>query len=59
MILEECWDGLWTHFVGLSQFHGHGSYLMCEVALSIPYMVVSHHAEWDHLPYFEAYARLQ
>ena len=25
MILEECWDGLWTFSFGLSQFHGHGS----------------------------------
>ena len=28
-----CWDGLWTLSFGLSQFHGHGSWLMCEVAL--------------------------
>ena len=32
--LEVCWDGLWTLSFGLSQFHGHGSWLMCEVALS-------------------------
>jgi hypothetical protein len=25
MILEVCWDGLWTLSFGLSQFHGHGS----------------------------------
>jgi hypothetical protein len=24
MILEVCWDGLWTLSFGLSQFHGHG-----------------------------------
>ena len=33
MILEVCWDGLWTRLFGLSQLHGHGSWLMCEVAL--------------------------
>jgi hypothetical protein len=35
MNLEVCWDGLWALSFGLSQFHGHGSWLMCEVALSI------------------------
>ena len=34
MILEVSWDGLWTLSFGLSQFHGHGSWLMCEVILS-------------------------
>jgi hypothetical protein len=34
MILEVPWDGLWTLSFGLSQFHGHGSWLMCEVALN-------------------------
>jgi hypothetical protein len=33
MILKVCWDGLWTLSCGLSQFHGHGSRLVCEVAL--------------------------
>jgi hypothetical protein len=33
MVLEVCWDGLWTLAFGLSQFHGHGSSLVCEVAL--------------------------
>ena len=29
-----CWDkGLWTLSFGRSQFHGHGSRLVCEVAL--------------------------
>jgi hypothetical protein len=32
MILEMCWDGLWTLSFGLSQYHGHGSWLMCKVA---------------------------
>ena len=36
MILEVSWDGLWTLSFGLSQFHGHGSWLMCEVALTYP-----------------------
>ena len=31
--LEVSWDGLWTLSSGLSQFHGHGSWLVCEVAL--------------------------
>jgi hypothetical protein len=34
MVLEVSWDGLWTLSFGLSQFHGHGSWLLCEVALS-------------------------
>jgi hypothetical protein len=33
MILEVSWDGLGTLSFGLSQFHGHGSWLVCEVAL--------------------------
>jgi hypothetical protein len=31
MILEVCWDGLGTLSFGLSQFHGHGSWLMSHV----------------------------
>jgi hypothetical protein len=34
MILEVCWDGIWKLSFGLSQFHGHISWLVCEVALS-------------------------
>jgi len=33
MILEVCWDGIWTLSFGLSQFHGHCFWLVCEVAL--------------------------
>ena len=33
MILGVPWDALWTFSFGLSQFHGHGSWLVCEVAL--------------------------
>jgi hypothetical protein len=31
MILEMSWDGLWTLSFGLSQFPGHGPWLVCEV----------------------------
>ena len=34
MSLEVCWDGLWALSFGLSQFHGHGSWLVCDVALN-------------------------
>ena len=33
MILVVSWDGLWTPYFGLLQFHGHGSSLGCKVAL--------------------------
>jgi hypothetical protein len=33
MILEVSWDNLWALSLGLSQYHGHGSWLVCEVAL--------------------------
>ena len=34
MMLEVSWDGLWTLLLGSQQFHGHGSWLECEVALN-------------------------
>jgi hypothetical protein len=34
MSLEMSWDGLGPLSIGLSQLHGHGSWLVCEVALS-------------------------
>jgi hypothetical protein len=34
MTLEVCWDDLWTLSLGLSQFHGRNSWLLCEVALT-------------------------
>ena len=34
MIVEVCWDGLWTLSFGLSLSHGHGSWLMCEVTMT-------------------------
>ena len=37
---EVCWDGLWTLSFGLSQFHGHGSWLVCEVALKLCDLIV-------------------
>jgi hypothetical protein len=40
MISEVCWDGLWTLSFGLSQFHGHGSWLVCEVALIIKAQII-------------------
>jgi hypothetical protein len=33
MVLEVSWDGLWALSFGLSRCHGHGSWLVCEVAL--------------------------
>ena len=33
--LEVSWDSLWALSFGLSQFHGHGSWLVCEVALRL------------------------
>ena len=40
MILEVCtWDGLWTLSLGLSQIHGHGSWLVC-VKWALPDRVV-------------------
>ena len=41
-----CWDGLWTLCFGLSQFHGHGSWLVCEVALI--YSEQESVARWRH-----------
>ena len=35
MTLEKSWDSLWALSYGLSQFHGHGSWLVCEVELSL------------------------
>jgi hypothetical protein len=35
MILEVRWDNLWTLSFVLSQFHGHGFWLVCKVALSM------------------------
>jgi hypothetical protein len=50
MILEVSWvDGLWTLSYGLSWFHGHGSWLVCEVALE-QYFVSYRLRGWSHQP---------
>ena len=36
--LEVSWDNIWTLCFGLLQFHNHGSWLMCEVAISYGYL---------------------
>jgi hypothetical protein len=56
MILEVCCNGLWTLSFGLSQFHRHGSWLVCEVALitllvledfqHLTFRVLAGHATW-------------
>ena len=43
MILKVYWDGLWTLSFGLSQSRGHGSWLVCEVALSVTTKVHMEH----------------
>ena len=35
MVLEGCWDGLWTLSFELPRFHGYGPWLVCEVTLSL------------------------
>jgi hypothetical protein len=35
------WDGLWTFSFGVSQFHGHGSWLLCEVVPNIVFSVTN------------------
>jgi hypothetical protein len=53
MILEVSWDGIWTLSFGLSQFHGHGSWHVCEVALKsggrVAYMESHRVGISDHL----------
>ena len=41
MILEVTWDILGTLYFGLSQLHGHGSWIVCEVALR----ALEHHTQ--------------
>ena len=36
MVWEVSWDDLWILSFGLSQFHCHGSWLVCEVVLRRP-----------------------
>jgi hypothetical protein len=42
MILEVSCNGLWTLSFGLSQFHGHGSWLACEVTLNMSISLLNH-----------------
>ena len=35
MVLEVSWDGIWTPSFELSQFHGHNSWIVWEVALML------------------------
>ena len=46
--LEVSWGNLWTVPIELSQFHGHGSWLMCEVALSVQCMAYIHNFYKSH-----------
>ena len=45
MMLEVCWDGLWTLFYELSQFHGLGSWLVCEVTLRFSKLQITLHMQ--------------
>ena len=51
MVMEVSWDGLWTLSFGLSQYHGHGSWLVCELALGPAFMVdlAYWRPVWDHV----------
>jgi hypothetical protein len=53
MILEAHWNGFWTLSFELSQLHGRGSWLVCEVALSdmssnlyLRHLLVSFKSNW-------------
>ena len=47
MILKVCWDSLWTLSCGLSQSRGHGSWLVCEVAVKFTIAQWVHHPSWQ------------
>ena len=49
MILEVSWNGLWTLSFGLSQFHGHGYWPVCEVALI---STINECKQWGTQPHF-------
>ena len=49
MSLEVSWGALWTLSCGLSQFHGHNSWLVCEVALDQLDFDQFHHASMVEL----------
>ena len=51
MVLEVYWDGLWTLSLGSnSQFHGHNSWLVCEVAHNVGHNNIcrTHHNSHHH-----------
>ena len=48
MSFEVGWDGLWTLSFGLSPLHGHGSWLMCEVSLSVVIVVAIKRLGWTN-----------
>ena len=50
MILKVCWDDLWTLPFGLSQFRGHGSWLVCEAALMCVFLGMSPDSSPHSLP---------
>ena len=51
MMLEVCWNGLWTLSFGLSKLHGHGSWLVCEVAVSARWLANPHRSRRRQLPH--------
>ena len=48
VILQVSWDDLWTLSFGLSQFHGHGSWLVCEVAHNVHKWAEISYNKWVH-----------
>ena len=50
--LEVSWDGLGTHSFGLSQFHGHGSWLVSEVHYSGLNVINYHFCHKHFSPFF-------
>ena len=56
MMLEVCCDGLWTYSFGLSQFHSHGSSLVCAVALNNSSRWISHDYSISFHPSLPGYA---
>ena len=52
MIVEVCWDSLWTLSFGLTQFHGHNSLLVCEVALNDVFSVAYYLVLCNVVSYF-------
>jgi hypothetical protein len=54
MILAVPWDdGLWTLSFGLSQSHGHGSWLVREVAMSLRKQPVEAHQDFKKIMHYD------